>query len=40
MGVDVFTAAANALGFTKVVRKSKWGTARGGRLDDLIAAGN
>jgi ribosomal protein L11 methyltransferase len=40
MGVDVFTAAANAHGFTKVVRKGKWVTARGGHLDDLIVAGN
>lgn len=36
---DVFTAAAsNGLGFTKVVKKGKWVTARGGHLDDLIAA--
>ena len=35
---DVFTAAAaNGLGFTKVVTKGKWVTARGGHLDDLIA---
>ena len=37
---DVFTAAAaNGLGFTQVVRKGKWVTARGGHLKDLIAAG-
>ena len=36
---DVFTAAAaNGLGFTQVVRKGKWVTARGGHLADLIAA--
>lgn len=36
---DVFTAAAsNGLGFTKVTKKGKWVTARGGHLDDLIAA--
>ena len=36
---DVFTAAAGCgLGFTKVVTKGKWITARGGHLDDLIAA--
>jgi ribosomal protein L11 methyltransferase len=36
---EVFTAAAtNGLGFTKVIRKGKWVTARGGHLDDLIAA--
>jgi ribosomal protein L11 methyltransferase len=36
---DVFTAAAaNGLGFTKVVKKGKWVTARGGHLTDLIAA--
>ena len=35
----VFTAAAShGLGFTKVVTKGKWITARGGHLDDLIAA--
>lgn len=35
---DVFTAAAaNGLGFTKVVRKGKWVTALGGHMDDLIA---
>ncbi len=35
---DVFTAAAaNGLGFTKVVRKGRWVTARGGHLADLIA---
>lgn len=34
---EVFTAAAaNGLGFTQVVRKGKWITARGGHLDDLI----
>jgi ribosomal protein L11 methyltransferase len=38
---DVFTAAAaNGLGFTHVVRKGKWVTARGGHLTDLIAAGH
>jgi ribosomal protein L11 methyltransferase len=37
---EVFKAAAsNGLGFTKVIRKGKWVTARGGHLDDLIAAG-
>jgi ribosomal protein L11 methyltransferase len=37
---DVFTAAAsNGLGFTDVVRKGKWVTARGGHMRDLIAAG-
>jgi ribosomal protein L11 methyltransferase len=36
---DVFTAAAgHGLGFTQVVRKGKWVTARGGHLTDLIAA--
>ena len=36
---EVFTAAAaNGLGFTKVIKKGKWVTARGGHLDDLIAA--
>lgn len=35
---EVFTAAAsNGLGFTKVIKKGKWVTARGGHLDDLIA---
>lgn len=35
---DVFTAAAaNGVGFTKVVRKGKWVTARGGHMADLIA---
>ncbi len=35
---DVFTAAAGSgLGFTKVIKKGKWVTARGGHLDDLIA---
>jgi ribosomal protein L11 methyltransferase len=38
---DVFTAAAaNGLGFTRVVRKGKWVTARGAHLADLIAAGH
>ena len=37
---DVFTAAAgHGLGFSKVVRKGKWITARGGHMTDLIAAG-
>jgi ribosomal protein L11 methyltransferase len=37
----VFTAAAShGLGFTKVVRKGKWVTARGGHLADLIAVEN
>ncbi|KAB2637866.1 MAG: methyltransferase domain-containing protein [Verrucomicrobia bacterium] len=36
---DVFTAAAShGLGFTQVIRKGKWVTARGGHLTDLIAA--
>jgi ribosomal protein L11 methyltransferase len=36
---DVFVAAAeNGLGFPTVIRKGKWVTARGGFLDDLIAA--
>jgi len=36
---EVFTAAAaNGLGFTKVIKKGKWVTARGGHLTDLIAA--
>ena len=36
---EVFTAAAgHGLGFSKVIRKGKWITARGGHLDDLIAA--
>jgi ribosomal protein L11 methyltransferase len=36
---DVFTAAAaNGIGFTKVIKKGKWVTARGGHLADLIAA--
>ena len=35
----VFTAAAgHGLGFTKVVTKGKWVTARGGHFDDLVAA--
>ncbi|MFD0892364.1 50S ribosomal protein L11 methyltransferase [Luteolibacter ambystomatis] len=34
---DVFTAAAaNGLGFTQVIRKGKWVTARGGRMVDLV----
>ncbi|MCF7730031.1 MAG: 50S ribosomal protein L11 methyltransferase [Akkermansiaceae bacterium] len=38
---EVFTAAAGSgLGFSQVVRKGKWVTARGGHLDDLIAAGD
>lgn len=37
---DVFTAAAsNGLGFTQVIRKGKWVTARGGHMNDLIARG-
>ena len=36
---DVFTAAAGSgLGFTKVIKKGKWVTARGGHMADLIAA--
>lgn len=36
---DVFKAAAGeGLGFTKVIQKGKWVTARGGHLEDLIAA--
>ena len=36
---EVFKAAAGeGLGFTQVVRKGKWVTARGGHLSDLIAA--
>ena len=35
---DVFTAAAaNGIGFEKVVRKGKWVTAHGGHMADLIA---
>jgi ribosomal protein L11 methyltransferase len=35
---DVFTAAAaNGIGFTKVIQKGKWVTARGGHMADLIA---
>lgn len=35
---DVFTAAAShGLGFTRVITKGKWVTARGGRLEELIA---
>jgi hypothetical protein len=34
---DVFTAAAaNGLGITRVIRKGKWVTARGGHMADLI----
>lgn len=34
---DVFTAAAaNGIGFTKVIRKGKWVTAHGGHMADLI----
>ncbi len=37
---EVFTAAAReGIGFTRVVTKGKWVTARGGHLDELIAAG-
>lgn len=36
---DVFTAAAaNGLGFTQVIRKGKWVTARGGHMHDLAKA--
>jgi len=36
---EVFTAAAtHGLGFTQVITKGKWVTARGGHLADLIAA--
>ncbi len=36
---EVFTAAAaSGLGFTRVIKKGKWITARGGHFDDLIAA--
>lgn len=35
---DVFTAAAaNGIGFPKVIQKGKWVTARGGHMADLIA---
>ena len=35
---DVFkAAAASGLGFTQVIRKGKWVTARGGHLTDLVA---
>jgi len=35
---EVFTAAAGrGLGFTQVIKKGKWVTARGGHLEDLIA---
>ncbi len=38
---EVFTAAAaHGLGFTTVITKGKWVTARGGHLNDLIAAQN
>jgi ribosomal protein L11 methyltransferase len=38
---DVFkAAAANGLGFTSVVTKGKWVTARGGHMADLITKGN
>ncbi len=38
-GWEVFKAAAGeGLGFTQVIRKGKWVTARGGHLTDLIAA--
>ena len=34
---EVFTeAAASGLGFTKVTRRGKWVTARGGHLKDLV----
>jgi ribosomal protein L11 methyltransferase len=34
---EVFTAAAaEGLGFTKVIKKGKWVTARGGRMADLV----
>ncbi len=37
-GWDVFTAAAaHGLGFSKVVRRGKWLSARGGRMEDLAA---
>jgi len=37
---DCFTtAAANGLGFTRVIRKGKWVTAHGGHMGDLIARG-
>ncbi len=36
---DVFTAAASeGIGFTQVVRKGKWVTARGGHMNDLVEA--
>lgn len=36
---EVFTAAASeGLGFTQVIRKGKWVTARGGHLGDLVEA--
>lgn len=36
---DVFTAAASeGLGFSQVITKGKWVTARGGHLGDLVAA--
>jgi ribosomal protein L11 methyltransferase len=35
---DVFTAAAeNGLGFTKVITKGKWVTARGGHMKDMVS---
>jgi ribosomal protein L11 methyltransferase len=38
---DVFkAAAANGLGFTSVITKGKWVTARGGHMTDLITKGN
>jgi ribosomal protein L11 methyltransferase len=34
---EVFTAAASeGIGFTKVIKKGKWVTARGGRMADLV----
>lgn len=37
---DVFEAAAKSgLGFTKVIRKGKWVTALGGRMEDLVREG-
>ncbi len=38
---EVFTSAAShGLGFTHIIKKGKWVTARGGHLTDLIAAGH
>ncbi|MCU0781064.1 MAG: 50S ribosomal protein L11 methyltransferase [Akkermansiaceae bacterium] len=38
---EVFTeAAGSGLGFTKVVRKGKWVTARGGHMHDLLGGQN